>query len=716
MKKKRILYCMIFSLFIFLFGSSSAYAMEEEDTDEENLAPYIIILSGDPSVDRFPLKETSVTTDIDGIIAETYVVQTYANEGESPINASYVFPASDNVTIHGMRMIIGDNIVTAKIKEKEEAKEDFEEAKSEGKSASLLEQQRPNVFTMDIANIMPGDNVRIELHYTELVEPEENIYQFVFPTVVGPRYASPQREESGENAADKAGEDRSDRSAENTSGNTGEEDGWVETPYLSEGNIPPGKYDITVNLSAGVPIADIRSTSHDIHVTKNSDGSAKITLASSGKNNSESKSSENKGSKNNNPNDYAGNRDFILEYQLTGEKLDCGLMLNKGEEENYFMLMVQPPERCEIEDIPPREYMFVLDVSGSMCGFPLDTAKDLIKNLVSNLRETDSFNLMMFSDEAFLMSSTSVAANEKNINTAIRLIDEQQGGGGTELAPALEAALSFLGDQNEARSVVVITDGYISGEREIFNIIDDNLDKVSFFSFGIGTSVNRYLIDGIAKAGIGESFVVTDSSEASETAERFRTYIESPILTDIQVTYDGFDVYDVEPKKLPTLFAQRPIVVYGKWRGDLTGTVKITGNNGNGKFVKEIPVDQIKPLKDNDAIRYLWARKKIERLTDYGINENDPDIKNEVTQIGLKYSMMTPYTSFIAVVDTIRNPEKESRDVNQPLPLPLQVSDLALGGYRIGSEPGGPVLVLAVVLTFTLTYFIRRKKERGRQI
>ena len=198
MKKKRILYCMIFSLFIFLFGSSSAYAMEEEDTDEENLAPYIIILSGDPSVDRFPLKETSVTTDIDGIIAETYVVQTYANEGESPINASYVFPASDNVTIHGMRMIIGDNIVTAKIKEKEEAKEDFEEAKSEGKSASLLEQQRPNVFTMDIANIMPGDNVRIELHYTELVEPEENIYQFVFPTVVGPRYASPQREESGE--------------------------------------------------------------------------------------------------------------------------------------------------------------------------------------------------------------------------------------------------------------------------------------------------------------------------------------------------------------------------------------------------------------------------------------------------------------------------------------------------------------------------------------
>jgi len=683
MKKKRKFLCLIFTLFIFLLAPSSVHAMEEEDADEEKvIAPYIVILNGDPSVDRFPLKETSVTTNIDGIIAETYVVQTYANEGETPVNASYVFPASANVTIHGMQMIIGDNIVTAQIKEKEEAKEDFEEAKSEGKSASLLQQQRPNVFTMDIANIMPGDDVRIELHYTELIEPEENIYQFVFPTVVGPRYQSPSETEGSENGGFR---DNDGGSADAGSGP--EEKDWVETPYLSEGMTPSGEYNITVNLSAGVPIAEIGSKSHDIRVTKNGDSSAKITLS--------------------NPRDYAGNRDFILEYKLNGEEVNCGLMLNRGEDENYFMLMVQPPERCETEDIPPREYMFVLDVSGSMSGFPLDTAKDLIKNLVGNLRETDSFNLMMFSTDVFLMSPASVAATEDNIKTAIRLIDEQQGGGGTELAPALKGALSFLGDENEARSIIVITDGYISGETEIFDIIDDNLDKVSFFSFGIGTSVNRYLIDGIAKAGIGESFVVTDSSEAAETAERFRTYIESPILTDIQVSYDGFDVYDVEPQKLPTLFAQRPIVVYGKWRGDLTGTVKVTGNNGKRKFVEEIPLSRIKPLQDNEAIRYLWARKKIERLTDYGMNENNPDIKEEVTRIGLDYSMMTPYTSFIAVVDTIRNPEKESKDVDQPLPLPLQVSDLAAGGYRIGSEPGGLMLALAVGMVLALTAFRR---------
>ncbi len=678
MKKKKNLLCTVLAFLIFLLGSSSAYAMEEDDSKkEETTAPYIVILNGDPATDRFPLKETSVTTNIDGVIAETYVVQTYSNEGSSPINASYVFPASTNATIHGMQMIIGDNIVTAKIKEKEEAKEEFEEAKSEGKSASLLEQQRPNVFTMDVANIMPGDDVRIELHYTELIEPEENTYQFVFPTVVGPRYPSP--------------EEGSEESSEKPEQENGGQDAWVETSYLSQEVTPPDKYNITVNLSAGLPIADVSSSSHDIRVAKKDDGSARITLS--------------------NPGDYAGNRDFILDYKLNGEEVDCGLMLNQGEDENYFMLMVQPPERCETEDIPPREYMFVLDVSGSMCGFPMDTAKDLIKDLVGNLKETDSFNLMMFSDEAYLMSSAPVAANEKNIKTALRLIDEQQGGGGTELAPALESALSFLGD-DKARSVIVITDGYISGEKEIFNIVENNLDQVSFFSFGIGTSVNRYLIDGIAKTGMGESFVVTDSAEASETAQRFRTYIESPILTDIQVSYDGFEVYDVEPKKLPTLFAQRPIVVYGKWRGELTGTVKITGNNGSGKFVQEIPLKEIEPLKDNDAIRYLWARKKMERLTDYGLSENDPDIKGEVTQLGLKYSMMTPYTSFVAVIETVRNPAKESKDVDQPLPLPLQVSDLAVGGYRIGSEPGDALLVLAMGLVFVLT-FLKRARNRN---
>ena len=263
--------------------------------------------------------------------------------------------------------------------------------------------------------------------------------------------------------------------------------------------------------------------------------------------------------------EFAGDRDFILDYRLTGQEINCGLMLNTGEKENFFMLMVQPPERVRAEEIPPREYIFVLDVSGSMFGYPLDTAKELIGNLVGNLRDSDQFNLILFSDTAVSMAPKSVPATAENIRQAIDLIERQDGGGGTELAPALEQAVSLPRDPRMARSIVTITDGYMSDESSIFSLINRNLKTADFFSFGIGTSVNRYLIDGIAKAGSGEAFVVTEPSQASDTARDFSTYIQSPVMTGINVSFDGFDVYDVEPDILPTLFAQRPIVLFGKW-------------------------------------------------------------------------------------------------------------------------------------------------------
>lgn len=669
MKHNKINLILLTAFLLFFTFSASVHAEESSSQDtDETLAPYFIVINADTSVDCFPLKETNVTTNISGTIAETYVTQTYTNEGDTPINASYVFPASTNVTVHGMKMQIGNNVVTAQIKEKEEARQEFEQAKSEGKSTSLLEQKRSNVFTMDVANIMPGDTVDIELHYTELISPTEGIYEFVFPTVVGPRYAEP------EEAADS------------------DENGWVETPYLESGSDITSKYNITVNLSTGVPITDLKSKSHDISITWDDNSSAQVTLS--------------------NPEDFAGNRDFILDYKLTGEQVESGLVLTSGEDENFFMLTVQPPERYTPEDIPPREYIFVLDVSGSMNGYPLDTAKTLIRDLVSNLNETDKFNLILFSGASEQLSAKSLPANKENIKLAIDLIDKQEGYGGTSLSPALESAINIPVDENVARSIVVITDGYISGEQNIFDLISQNLGTTSFFSFGIGTSVNRYLVDGIAYAGAGESFVVTDSADAAETAQRFRTYIQSPILNDIKVTYNGFDVYDVEPAALPTLFAQKPIVLFGKYRGEATGTITITGKTGSQDYAQEISVSDIKTQTDNDSIRYLWARTRVERLMDYGYSKDDPEVKDEVTQLGLDYSMMTPYTSFIAVIDTIRNPEGESADVDQPNPLPLEVSNLAVGGgYKAYSEPAEIILLFAMICVILIGILHRYKHK-----
>ena len=662
--------CILFTLLLFFAHSTTICGAQYDDDTDATLAPYFLIDGMDTATDSFPLKETNVSVNINGIFAETFVTQTYSNEGQEPINATYVFPASSRVTIHGMKMEIGDEIITAKIKEKEEARHDYEQAKSEGKSASLLEQQRPNVFTMDVANVMPGDIIRIELHYTEMITPTDGIYQFVFPTVVGPRYTSPSVPKS--------------LKAET----------WIASPFLRLGDTPREKYNINVNLSAGVPITDLQCSSHKIDVAWDNQTSARISLS--------------------NPEEFAGNRDFILDYKLTGTEISSGLMLGTGESENFFLLMVQPTERYTPETIPPREYIFILDVSGSMYGFPLDTSKELIRNLAGSLRETDRFNVILFSDSLIQMSPESVPATAENVQKAFALIDNEEGGGGTELAPALETALAIPASPGAARSVIAITDGYISGEREIFDIIGRNIGTTNFFSFGIGSSVNRYLIDGIAKTGLGESFVVTDPSEAAATADRFRTYIQSPVLTDVQVTYDGFDVYDIEPPTLSTLFASRPIVLFGKWKGEPSGTIHITGKTGGRDYAEDIPVSAAIPLEANNIIQYLWARTRVERLTDYGMTEDlQANAKKEVTELGLRYSMMTPYTSFIAVTEKVRNTEGKSTDVKQPLPIPMNVSEWAIGnGYTVGSEPGSLLLVLLMAAALLLNVLYQNSKKK----
>ena len=662
--------CILFTLLLFFAHSTTICGAQYDDDTDATLAPYFLIDGMDTATDSFPLKETNVSVNINGIFAETFVTQTYSNEGQEPINATYVFPASSRVTIHGMKMEIGDEIITAKIKEKEEARHDYEQAKSEGKSASLLEQQRPNVFTMDVANVMPGDIIRIELHYTEMITPTDGIYQFVFPTVAGPRYTSPSVPKS--------------LKAET----------WIASPFLRLGDTPREKYNINVNLSAGVPITDLQCGSHKIDVAWDNQTSARISLS--------------------NPEEFAGNRDFILDYKLTGTEISSGLMLGTGDSENFFLLMVQPPERYTPETIPPREYIFSLDVSGSMYGFPRDTSKELIRDLAGSLRETDRFNVILFSDSLIQMSPESVPATAENVQKAFALIDNEEGGGGTELAPALETALAIPAAPGAARSVIAITDGYISGEREIFDIIGRNIGTTNFFSFGIGSSVNRYLIDGIAKTGLGESFVVTDPSEAASTADRFRTYIQSPVLTDVQVTYDGFDVYDIEPPTLSTLFASRPIVLFGKWKGEPSGTIHITGKTGGRDYAEDIPVSAAIPLEANNIIQYLWARTRVERLTDYGMTEDlQANAKKEVTELGLRYSMMTPYTSFIAVTEKVRNTEGKSTDVKQPLPIPMNVSEWAIGnGYTVGSEPGSLLLVLLMAAAVLLNVWYQNSKKK----
>lgn len=644
-------------------------AAAEENQDDRTLSPYFFIEDGDSSVDKFPLKETDVTVNISGVIADVVIKQKYYNGGTRPINARYIFPASTRAAVHSMKMIIGEEVIVAQVKERQAAQQEFDKAKKEGMSASLVKQQRPNVFSMNVANILPNDTIDIELRYTELLVPTEKIYEFVYPTVVGPRYSN---------------------QPEATAPET---DLWVKNPYLEEDQVSQTSFNISLSISTGIALQEIVCTSHETDVIWKSESVATILLVA--------------------PEDFGGNRDFIVRYRLAGQEIASGLLLFEGQEENFFLLMVQPPERIKPADIPPREYIFVVDVSGSMHGFPLNTAKKLLKNLIGNLRAVDRFNVVLFAGGSRLMSPSSLPGTRENIRKAIRVIDRQQGGGGTELRSALQKALSLPRSESFSRTTMVVTDGYIAAERDVFHLIQNNLNRTNVFSFGIGSSVNRYLIEGMARAGQGEPFIVTKPQEAQGEAERFRTYVGAPTLTNIAVKYDGFETYDIEPPAIPDLFAERPLVVFGKWRGKPEGTIELAGLGGAGEYIQTIPVAETKPLKMNRALRYLWARTRIARISDYSLGRRNREDEFEITNLGLTYNLLTRYTSFIAVHEAVRNSEPQSEDVTQPLPLPLHVSNLAVGGGAANVPEPELYMLLVVASLILLIPLIRNRIRRS---
>ena len=644
-------------------GLAQTQENADETHEDKTLSPYFFV-QGDPNLDRLPLKDTSVQIDVSGVIADVTVVQTYRNEGTRPINARYVFPASTRAAVYGMRMKIGNQVIVAKIKEREKAQQEFEQAKQEGKSASLLEQNRPNVFSMNLANMMPEEQVEIELRYTELLAPTDGVYEVVFPTVVGPRYSS-------ENESSSAKKTR-----------------WVKSPYFAEGKKPCSKLHISSRISAGVPIHELSCPSHQVFPQWQNPSVAQVALDDTDQ--------------------FQGNRDFILRYRLAGEQIASGLLLYQGQDENFFLYMAQPPARVANDEIPPREYIFVVDVSGSMEGFPLDTSKTLLRDLIGKLKPTDLFNVVLFAGDARILSPNSLQANQQNISRAIGLLEEQRGGGGTELLAAVKEALTLPRQEHVSRSIVLVTDGYISGEAGVFDYIRENLNQTNVFAFGIGSSVNRYLIEGVAKAGMGEPFVVTDQTEAPAVADKFREYIQTPLLTDIQVRSIGFDTYDVHTTHLPDLFALRPVILFGKWRGSPSGMLELTGKTGRGDYLTRLDVAGVQPEESNRALRYLWARSRIAELSDYGSDQTDPERIGTITSLGLKYNLLTQYTSFIAVREMISNAGGSAEDVDQPLPLPVGVSNLA-----VGSEPE-IIWLIAVVMLIGSFMIIRHRRHQHR--
>lgn len=656
-----------------------AQTRNDNSPRQQTESPYFFVRDSTPGVDALPLKRTTVDVHVAGVIAEVRVVQHYRNEGQQAIEADYVFPGSTRAAVGGMQVRIADRLITAQIREKQQARIEYAAAKQEGKTAALLEQQRPNVFQMRVANILPGDEVQVELRYTELLLPEQGRYEFVFPTVVGPRYAS----------------------AASSGTNT-----WAAQPTLRANEAPTSDFTLTATLDAPLAIHDIRSRTHAIEVEQTGEHATRASL----------RLTPGTGP--------ANDRDFVLDYRLDGDALDTGLMLSQGAgpgAENFFLAMVQPPKAVAATQIAPREYIFVVDISGSMHGFPLDTAKAMLQRLIGGLRPSDRFNVLLFSGSSRMLAPKAVPATQANIDRALATLGQTQGSGGTELIPALRRVYAEPKTPDVSRTIVVVTDGYVSVEAEAFALVRKNLDQANLFAFGIGSSVNRALLEGLARAGRGEPFIITDPVQAPEQAARFRRMVESPVLTSVQLRFEGLDVYDLEPAVQPDVLGERPVLVFGKWRGQPKGRMLVQGHSAEGPWQQSVDVTPAK-AGHSAALPSLWARHRIATLSDQEALEGGDGQRAAITQLGLDYRLLTAYTSFIAVDQIVRNPDPAgSQRVQQPLPLPQGVGDRALGesatvvaGAEVPSTPE-PETLGAVFVVLSMLAMLARRARRNKQ-
>ena len=590
-----------------------------------------------------PLKHTDVKAQISGFLSRVTVTQEFENPFKDKIEAVYTFPLPQSAAVDDMTMLIGDRTVRGKILRREEAAAVYEAAKNKGQTASLLNQERPNIFTQSIANILPGEQIKIVISYVETLKYEDGSYEFVFPMVVGPRYIP--------------GEPTGSRGRGCGPNTDRVPDGSVITPAPAPVGMRAGHdLSLDVTIDAGVPIAAVSSRTHEVSVERDGDHQAHIILK-----------------------DLATipNKDFILRYDVAGAKISDAVLTHPAAGGGFFTLILQPPERVTVEDVTPKELVFVLDTSGSMYGFPLEKAKETMKLALDNLYPYDTFNVITFSGDEHILFPEPVPATRENLAKAQAFLQSRQGGGGTEMMKAIKASMDPSDKQDHVRIVCFMTDGYVGNDLEIIGEVQKH-PNARVFAFGIGSSVNRFLLDNMARYGRGEVEYVGLNDDGSAAARRFHERVRNPLLTDISVDWNGMAVSDVYPKVIPDLFGAKPLIINGRYTGNGKGVIRLRGKMAGRDFVREIPVD-FSSAQTHDVLATLWARTRVDDLMSQDLagaqrgTMND-EVKQNIIQLGLDYRLMTQFTSLVAVEEMVVTDGGQPRRVDVPVEVPEGVN------------------------------------------
>lgn len=604
-------------------------------------------LAGEPGK-QLTLEHTHVSAKLNGFVAEVEVAQTYSNPFREPIEASYVFPLPENSAVNHMRMVIERRVIEADVKEREQAKRIYDQAKRSGHTAALLEQERPNVFTQSVANIEPGKKIDVVVRYLQDLTYDAGAYEFVFPMVVGPRFMP-----SASQVPDAA---------------------RISPPYVGKGERSGRTVSLELVADAALAVADFQVPTHDVVARRPADGTLRLTLAEK---------------------DSIPNRDFVLRYRVAGAQPKATLLLSGADgrpsDSGYFSLVVQPPN-LDVEGlVGQREIVFVVDVSGSMSGEPLRACKSAMREALRRLRPVDTFNILTFSGGTQQAFAAARPANTDNIRQALRVVDGMAAGGGTYMADAVKVALSTEGEKGRSRYVFFMTDGYVGNEDEIITLSrkfarEFRGGKARVFGFGVGSSVNRYLIDGLSRAGSGVAVYATQAEDPLRGVDRFFHYIDRAVLENLRAEWGtGLQAQELFPNPLPDLFASHPVIVHGRYRGKPNGKLVVHAEADGKPF--EIPVETRwapAELGGTRVLGTLWARQKLTSL-DEALQLGNTAAVKQITQLGLDFHLVTRFTSLVAVDDTRVVGDGKPRLVVSALDEPAGV-DVAMAGGESGPD------------------------------
>ncbi len=587
----------------------------------------------------FLLKSTEARALVTGPVAHVVVTQTWENPNRLPVDGLYIFPLPENAAVTDMRMQIGERLIRSDVKRREEARAIYDQARREGRLAGLLDQERPNVFAQQVANLMPGARVQVSLEFDHTIACEDGGCAWVFPTVVGPRFIPCRQTDPGR----------------------------IAPPVVEKGGWTGQTLDLTIDIESGVPIHDLRSPSHVVTAHRIDARRARVVLDPGAR----------------------LDRDVRVTWTIGGGAPEAGILAWRDardpSEPGVFALVLQPPAAPRDEEAMARELVFVLDCSGSMSGEPIEAAKEVVRQALRAVRPGDTFQIIRFSESASGLGAQPLDPTPQNVARALAYLDGLNGEGGTEMLGGIRAALRSPADPRRLRIVAFLTDGYIGNEREILGEVRRLLGQARLFSFGIGSSVNRYLLEGLAEEGRGAAAFLAPRETPGRMVRRFVERIDMPVLTDIRLDWEDVDVEDLEPALVPDLFAGQQVIVHGRYRAPGEGTLVVTGTRMGRRWSARIPVRFPERAEDHAALGRLWARARIHQLDRQLHDQNRDDLKEQIIGLGLHHRLVTAWTSLVAVDSVVANPTGVSVPVGVPVEMPLGVSYEGVFGQQDAS-------------------------------